>query len=96
MSKTPTTGRFHFVARGRGRMVPQGVSTRSPYGLEIVESCVTCPHTESRLFCNLPPAAMQRLSESPCRQTAMISGDNLAKRDLRRSFSLIRCVGLIY
>jgi len=36
---------------------------RSPYGLEIVENCVTCPHKESRLFCDLAPAALQRLSE---------------------------------
>jgi len=39
------------------------LSTRSPYGLQIVENCVTCPHKEARLFCNLPPAALQRLSE---------------------------------
>ena len=38
-------------------------SVHSPYGLQIVENCVTCPHKESRLFCNLPPAAVQRLSE---------------------------------
>lgn len=35
----------------------------APYGLEIIESCVACPHREDRLFCNLPPAALQRLSE---------------------------------
>ena len=35
---------------------------RAPYGLEIIESCITCPHREDRLFCNLPPAAVQRLS----------------------------------
>jgi len=40
-----------------------GNSMRSPYGLQIIENCVTCPHKESRLFCNLPPAAVQRLSE---------------------------------
>lgn len=39
------------------------IGTRSPYGLEVIESCVTCPHKESRLFCDLPPAALQRLSE---------------------------------
>jgi len=39
------------------------LSTRSPYGLQIIENCVTCPHKESRLFCNLGPAAIQRLSE---------------------------------
>src|SRR5215469_9085155 len=31
-------------------------------GFEIIESCVSCPHREDRLFCNLPPAAVQALS----------------------------------
>lgn len=39
------------------------IATKSPYGLEVIESCVTCPHKESRLFCDLPPDALQRLSE---------------------------------
>ena len=36
---------------------------RSPYGLQVIESCVSCPHRESRLFCNLPPAALQQLAK---------------------------------
>lgn len=39
-----------------------GSPMRAPYGLEIIENCVTCPHREDRLFCNLPPAAVQQLS----------------------------------
>jgi len=35
----------------------------TPYGLEIIESCLSCPHREDRLFCNLPQAALQHLSE---------------------------------
>jgi CRP/FNR family transcriptional regulator, cyclic AMP receptor protein len=35
---------------------------RAPYGLEIIESCVACPHREDRLFCNLPAPAVQRLT----------------------------------
>ena len=35
---------------------------RAPYGLEIIENCVTCPQREDRLFCNLPPTVVQRLS----------------------------------
>lgn len=35
---------------------------RAPYGLEIIESCLNCPHREDRLFCNLPAPALQRLS----------------------------------
>src|ERR1700692_802350 len=61
--QTPSTGRFHFVSRGRGRIMAPGVSMRSPYGLQIIENCITCPHKESQLFCNLAPAALQRLSE---------------------------------
>lgn len=32
---------------------------RSPYGMEIVESCLTCKMRADRLFCDLPPAALQ-------------------------------------
>jgi CRP/FNR family cyclic AMP-dependent transcriptional regulator len=35
---------------------------RAPYGLEIIESCLSCPYREDRLFCNLPPAAVKDLS----------------------------------
>src|SRR5580704_3852387 len=36
---------------------------RAPYGLEIIENCISCPHREDKLFCNLSPPAVQRLSE---------------------------------
>ncbi|HTS13427.1 MAG TPA: Crp/Fnr family transcriptional regulator [Candidatus Limnocylindrales bacterium] len=35
---------------------------RAPYGLEIIESCIACPHREDRLFCNLSPQAVQKLA----------------------------------
>jgi CRP/FNR family transcriptional regulator, cyclic AMP receptor protein len=35
---------------------------RAPYGLDIIESCLSCPHREDRLFCNLPSAAVHALS----------------------------------
>ena len=31
----------------------------SPYGMEIVESCLTCKLRADRVFCDLPPAALQ-------------------------------------
>lgn len=34
---------------------------RSPYGLDIVESCILCPYKQERIFCNLPPAAVEDL-----------------------------------
>lgn len=36
---------------------------RAPYGLNILDNCLTCPMREEHLFCNLPPAAVQRLNE---------------------------------
>jgi CRP/FNR family cyclic AMP-dependent transcriptional regulator len=35
---------------------------RAPYGLEIIESCLSCPHREDRLFCSLPLPAVQKLA----------------------------------
>lgn len=35
---------------------------RTPYGLEIIENCLACPHREERLFCNLPSMAVQTLA----------------------------------
>jgi CRP/FNR family transcriptional regulator, cyclic AMP receptor protein len=36
---------------------------RVPYGLEIIESCLSCPYRQDRIFCNLQPAAVKRLEE---------------------------------
>ncbi|MGA2415921.1 MAG: Crp/Fnr family transcriptional regulator [Candidatus Sulfotelmatobacter sp.] len=36
---------------------------RAPYGLNILDNCLTCPVREEHLFCNLPVAAVQRLNE---------------------------------
>lgn len=53
---------FHFVQRKNRAILRGGEVMRAPYGLEIIESCLSCPHREDRLFCNLPPAAVQALS----------------------------------
>jgi len=36
---------------------------RAPYGLNILDNCLTCPMREEHLFCSLPTVAMQRLNE---------------------------------
>jgi CRP/FNR family cyclic AMP-dependent transcriptional regulator len=43
-------------------MLPGSQPVRAPYGLEIIESCLSCPHIEDRLFCNLPAPAVQGLA----------------------------------
>ena len=35
----------------------------APYGLTILDNCVTCPVREEHLFCNLPGPALQKLNE---------------------------------
>src|SRR5260370_23446978 len=53
---------FRFVSRREGGILRSGDFMRAPYGLEIIESCLSCPHREDRLFCNLPPPAVQKLA----------------------------------
>ncbi len=36
---------------------------RAPYGLNILDNCLTCPEREEHVFCNLPAAAVQKLNE---------------------------------
>ena len=36
---------------------------RAPYGLTILDNCLTCPMRSEHLFCNLSPQAGQRLNE---------------------------------
>lgn len=36
---------------------------KSPYGLNILDDCMTCPVREQHLFCNLSPPAVQRLND---------------------------------
>src|SRR5215831_4027033 len=36
---------------------------RAPYGLNILDNCLTCPVREEHLFCNLSPVALQELNE---------------------------------
>src|SRR6266496_419537 len=35
----------------------------APYGLKIIDNCLTCPVREEHLFCNLSPLALQKLND---------------------------------
>ena len=54
---------FRIVRRSNDNTIWTGVPIRTPYGIEIIENCVTCPHREDRLFCNLSPEAVAQLSK---------------------------------
>jgi CRP/FNR family transcriptional regulator, cyclic AMP receptor protein len=56
------TTAFKIVPRTKVNKIWTSPPTRAPYGLEIIENCVTCPHHEDRIFCNLPPASLEQLS----------------------------------
>src|SRR5580693_258485 len=53
---------FWYSQRPERAIISANKTMPAPYGLEIVESCMNCPHREERLFCNLPPASVQKLS----------------------------------
>src|SRR5438046_3899834 len=42
---------------------PWRLSMRAPYGLNILDNCVTCPVRGEHLFCNLPLQPAQRLND---------------------------------
>jgi CRP/FNR family transcriptional regulator len=42
---------------------PNGAATRTPYGLEMIDSCLTCQMRSDYLFCNLPTDALEALEK---------------------------------
>jgi len=54
--------RFQFVTKVDGCLPPDGSVVRTPYGLEIIENCLACPHRQERLFCNLSDGALKSLA----------------------------------
>jgi CRP/FNR family cyclic AMP-dependent transcriptional regulator len=53
---------FKIVQGRNGSTIPASAAMRAPYGLEIIENCLTCPHREDRLFCHLSEPAVQQLA----------------------------------
>jgi CRP/FNR family transcriptional regulator len=70
---------------------------RSPYGLDIIENCTTCPLREDRLFCNLSAAAVKSLqsikSTSTYPKGAMLFVEG---QESRGAFILCRGKGKLY
>jgi CRP/FNR family transcriptional regulator len=53
---------FQFVTKMEGGAQPDASNSRTPYGLEIIENCLACPHREERLFCNLSEGAVRAMA----------------------------------
>jgi CRP/FNR family transcriptional regulator, cyclic AMP receptor protein len=57
------SGAYQVVANTKARIMHAEDEMRAPYGLEIIENCISCPYKQDRLFCNLSPEAVKRLDE---------------------------------
>jgi CRP/FNR family transcriptional regulator len=53
---------FRLVSSKYTGILLGGGFMRAPYGLEIIDSCLCCPHREDRLFCNLSPSGLEKLA----------------------------------
>jgi CRP/FNR family transcriptional regulator len=49
---------IRVIPRKKCRMMRPSDIMKTPYGLKVIESCLTCPMTKERLFCNLPQHAL--------------------------------------
>lgn len=52
---------LRVVPRKKGRIIRPSNAMKTPYGLQVIESCLTCPVHRDRVFCDLPPDALAGL-----------------------------------
>jgi CRP/FNR family transcriptional regulator, cyclic AMP receptor protein len=55
------------IPKKKRRIMQSERSMKTPYGLQIIESCLTCPLVKERIFCDLPQpvlAALDAISSS--------------------------------
>jgi CRP/FNR family transcriptional regulator, cyclic AMP receptor protein len=59
---------------------------RSPYGLEIVESCLRCRLRTETLFCNLPPRSLDTLQAlgfaTACPKSSVVNAEGQSAREI--------------
>jgi CRP/FNR family transcriptional regulator len=51
---------LRIIPAVKHRIVRKSSAGRTPYGIKVIDSCVTCPVHKERLFCNLQPQALAR------------------------------------
>ena len=57
------TYRVQVVPKRKRRMTQLGKTRKTPYGLQIIESCLICPLVKERIFCDLPEFVLAELDE---------------------------------
>jgi len=59
--------RLNVVPQLKRRIIKPTLAMKTPYGLQVIEDCLTCPLVKDRIFCDLPRpvlAAMDAISSS--------------------------------
>src|SRR5208282_4119592 len=57
----PMTCRVRVITKKKRRIMQPGDGMKTPYGLQVIESCLTCPLVKERIFCDLPQPVMAAL-----------------------------------
>jgi len=52
---------LRITPRRKRRIIRPEKKMHTPYGLKIIESCLSCPLRQDRIFCDLPQPALQAL-----------------------------------
>lgn len=53
--------RVRVIPKKRRRRMQPVTGVKTPYGLQVIESCVTCPLVKERVFCELPRPVLSAL-----------------------------------
>ena len=59
--------RIHVIPKKKRRTMQRDIAMKTPCGLQVIESCLTCPVVKERIFCDLPQpvlAALDAISSS--------------------------------
>ena len=59
--------RIRVIPTKKRRIIQRDAPMKTPYGLQVIESCLTCPLVKERIFCDLPRpviAALDAISSS--------------------------------
>ena len=53
--------RVRVIPKKKRRIMQLAANMKAPYGLQIIESCLTCPLVKERIFCDLPRPVLATL-----------------------------------
>lgn len=55
--------RVRVVPKKKRRRSQRRGTSKTPSGLQVIESCLACPHVKERIFCDLPKSLLAELDE---------------------------------